>query len=82
MRKKAKRMTWHVTPDKGSEKDWRVKRRGASRASRVFANKERAIACAKRFAKKRSRGQVLVHNKKGRIVDEMTYGDDPRGSRG
>ena len=79
MRRKAKRMTWHVTPDKDSEMDWRVKRRGTTRASRVFSNKQRAIACARRFAKNVSRGQVLVHNSKGRIVDEMTYGDDPKG---
>lgn len=76
--KKIERISYHVVPDIDNEKDWRVLKRGAKRASASFANKQKAITRAKQLAKKSVLGQVLVHDKQGKITEEFTYGDDPR----
>jgi hypothetical protein len=69
------RRTYHVTPY-GDR--WRVKRRGALRATSIHPCKTDAIARAKELAKRGPRGQVRVHGRDGAIRDEWTYGEDPR----
>ena len=73
------RKVYHVTP-KGD--DWRVKREDAGRADSVHENKSDAIARAKELAKDAALGQVKVHDQRGKIQTEYTYGKDPRKTPG
>lgn len=69
---KATRVIYHVTP-RAEDGMWRVKRQGSSRPTRVISKKEDAIEAAKVLAKNRGKGQVVIHNKDGRIAEEFKY---------
>jgi hypothetical protein len=73
-----KRTIYEVSP-KGER--WAVKRRGATRATRVFDRKAEAVALAREIAKRsRSLGrdsQVVIQREDGTIQTEHTYGHDP-----
>jgi Uncharacterized protein conserved in bacteria (DUF2188) len=61
----------HVVPNpKGG---WSVLRSGASRATRVFDNKEEAVGFAKKRAKKDS-AELYVHRRDGTIQERDSYG--------
>ena len=74
------RKTYHVTPN--GDGGWKVKAEGASRAAGVHEEKAPAIAQARDLAKSAGLGQVVIHNQKGRIQEERTYGQDPFPPRG
>jgi hypothetical protein len=61
-------------PDSGG---WAVKKNGGSAASSVYKTQGDAIGAARRVAKK-TKGQVVVHGRDGRIRDVRNYGNDPR----
>lgn len=69
------RMTFHVIPDVNS---WKVKNEDDASYDALVDDKDRAIELAKEHAKKAPLGQVIVHNRDGKISDEFTYGEDPR----
>ena len=69
------RTTFHVIPDVNS---WKIKNEDDASYDALVDDKDRAIELAKEYAKKAPLGQVLVHNRDGKIADEFTYGDDPR----
>ena len=69
-----KRTVIHVSPS--GNRDWKVKREGASKASNVFDNKQAAIERAKELAKNQELGQVKIHKADGTFQTEYTYGQD------
>lgn len=76
----AKRKTWTVEP-RGD--DWAVQRDGTQRADSLHTSKTKAISRAVELGKNAApSGQVRIKNEKGKIVDERTYGNDPRRTRG
>ncbi|WP_081477250.1 DUF2188 domain-containing protein [Thermus sp. CCB_US3_UF1] len=55
---------------------WAVEREGAKRASKIFRTQEEAKAYAREVAE-REKGEVIVHDQKGRIRERDSYGSDP-----
>lgn len=70
----AKRTTYYVLPEGD---DWKVRKQGAERAANIFENKQDAIERARELAQESRPSQLKVHNRKGRIQFEWTYGEDP-----
>lgn len=75
MSKESKRQVYHVTSD--SNKGWKVKKEGASRASGYFGNKADALVHGKELAKSVAEGQIIIHKKDGKFQTEHTYKNDP-----
>jgi len=71
----AERTKYHVT--KRPDGQWQAKAEGASRASAVTETKEEIIDRARKIAKGKPLGQVVIHKADGRIQSERTYGKDP-----
>lgn len=63
----------HVTPYNGK---WQVKRENASRATKIFSLKTDAVSFARDIAKKQ-RGELIIHDRHGRIMDKDSFGNDP-----
>lgn len=64
----------HVTPHpKGG---WQVKSEGADRAGSRHPTQRKAIDRARDSAR-RERTEVVIHDRKGRIRDSDSYGNDP-----
>jgi hemerythrin superfamily protein len=78
-RRTGRRTTYHVTPD--PQGGWRAAKEGASRALIRGDNKSEVVSRARQAARGQ-KGQLLVHGRDGRIQEERTYGEDPRGSKG
>lgn len=55
---------------------WKVKREGASRASRVKGRKTDAARIARRMAK-REGVEVIIQGQDGKIQQKDSYGHDP-----
>jgi hemerythrin superfamily protein len=70
---------YHVTPD--PDGGWRAVKQGASRAL-ARGDSKRDVVSRAREAAKSQQGRLVIHKENGRIQEERTYGDDPRGSRG
>lgn len=74
-----KRFVFHVVPD---GKEWRV----AYEVCEMWPTKAEALKKAKYYAKGHhdfgGLSQVVVHDQKGKIQTEYTYGKDPRKSKG
>ena len=62
-------------PDANS---WKVKNEADSSYDALVDDKDRAVEMAKQMAKEFDLGQVIVHNRDGKIAEEFTYGNDPR----
>lgn len=69
----------HVVPNpKGG---WDVKRPHAKRASRHTETQQEAIDTGREMAMNSS-SELNIHNKKGRIREKNSYGNDPRDRKG
>ena len=73
----AKRKVYHVVPD-AEGKTWKVKGEGSERAVSVHKKKEAAEKAAAKLAKKQPLGQVIIHGLDGKVLEEHTYGEDPK----
>ena len=73
------RATFHVIPDANS---WKVKNEADATYDALVDDKSRAVEMAKEYAKEAPLGQVIVHNRDGKIAEEFTYGEDPRSTPG
>lgn len=62
--------------------DWKVQRRGAERADRVFENKQDAINRGRELAKSQGPGQLVIRKADGKIQTEHTYEKDPYPPKG
>jgi hypothetical protein len=68
------RNTQHVVTNLAG--DWRVKRGGAERASKVFSNQHDAIAYARALSKKQ-KGILYIHSEDGLIRRTRSYETRP-----
>jgi hypothetical protein len=76
------RIERHVVPnEKGG---WDVKSPGASRASAHLEAQEQAVDRARQILRKEGGGELIVHDRDGRIRDKQTVpsGRDPHPPRG
>ena len=78
----AQRKVYHIVPNPGQEKDWKIKEENIDEPLGLFSNKEEAIEKAKEIAKANEPSQIIVHREDGQIQTEYTYGDDPRKYKG
>lgn len=78
----AARKVYHIVPNPGQEKDWKIKEENIDEPLGLFSNKEEAIEKAKEIAKANEPSQIIVHREDGQIQTEYTYGDDPRKYKG
>ena len=89
-RKLPKRHTYYVVPDLHEERGrtgwnklrWAVKKQGAKMASRRTETQAEAIEIAKGFAVRLGNSKVMVQRRDGTFKAEITYGNDPRRSKG
>jgi len=63
----------HVVP---KENRWAVKREGNIKASAITNTKAEAYDVARMYAKS-CNGEVITHNKNGRISNPNSFGNDP-----
>jgi len=68
------RNTQHVVPN--SEGTWSVKKGGAVKATKNFANKAEAEAFGRQVAKNQ-KAELVIHKKDGTIQNANSYGKDP-----
>lgn len=76
----AQREIYRVLPT--GDGNWKVKKNGAIKASKVYSNKDNAIDRGKELAKKARLGQIVIHKSDGTIQTEYTYGKDPTKYKG
>lgn len=63
----------HVVPCNGH---WAVKGEGNSRNTANTSTQQQAIQIARQIAKNQQ-SEVVIHNRKGVILDKDSYGNDP-----
>lgn len=64
-----------------SDKPWKVKSNGASKAAACFSTQAEAIERGRQMAKNRA-SDLTVFGKDGQIRDKWSYGNDPFPPRG
>ena len=64
---------FHVIHSQGN---WKVTREGTSKASRVFADKGRAITYGKSIGGKRTGSVMYVHEKDGTVSHKIDFSQD------
>ncbi len=69
----AKSASYHVIshPNGG----WAVKKSGSHRVTKLFGTKKDAASFARNIAK--FYGELVIHDKDGRVLEIVTYGSDP-----
>ena len=70
--------SYHVIPKSNGE--WSVKRTGAERATGNFPTKKGAVATARELVTK-SGGELIIHEKDGRVSERNSFGNDPNPPR-
>ena len=78
----AQRKVYHIVPNPGQEKDWKIKEENVDEPLGLFSDKEEAIEKAKEMAKANEPSQIIIHREDGQIQTEYTYGDDPKKYKG
>ncbi len=68
----------HVVP---SGDKWSVRRAGASRASRIFATQQEAVARATEIARNQ-KTELYTHGRDGRIQQRSSFSADPYPPKG
>lgn len=68
----SKKKNQHVIPHKGK---WAIKGEGNKKVTKITDTKKQAIEIAKKIAKNKN-VEVVIHNKKGEIIDKDSYGND------
>lgn len=69
----SKKKDIHVVPNQG---DWAVKREGNPQPVSTHDRKSDAEGAARDIGR-RDRVEVVIHDRKGRIQDSDSYGNDP-----
>jgi uncharacterized protein YdaT len=69
----SKKKNQHVVPHEGK---WAVKGEGNKKFTKVTDTQQEAIERAREIAKNK-KAEVVIHNKKGKIRDKDSYGNDP-----
>ena len=68
------RIAYHVIPVQAG--GWKVKRGGATRASRIFEVKVDAVNFGKQLSANQN-GELVIHRKDGTIQSADSFGYDP-----
>ncbi|MBQ9175510.1 MAG: DUF2188 domain-containing protein [Bacteroidaceae bacterium] len=68
----------HVVHSRG---EWKVRREGSLRASKVFDTKRAAVDYGRKIGRD-SRVELFIHNVDGRISGRNSYGNDPYPPKG
>lgn len=68
----------HVVHSQG---EWKVRREGSLRASRVFGTKSAAVGYGKKIGRE-DQVELYIHNMDGRISGRSSFGKDPFPPRG
>lgn len=68
----------HVVHSKG---EWKVRREGSLRASKVFDTKRAAVDYGRKIGRE-DRVELYIHSMDGRISDRSSFGSDPFPPRG
>lgn len=63
----------HIVPNGNL---WQVKRENSDKATKNFATQKEAIDYGRNIAKNQE-SELVIHDKKGRIRDKDSYGNDP-----
>lgn len=66
---------------KNRDGSWGVKTEGASRNAKNFSSQKAAINHGIKSAKK-SKSELLIHGKNGKIRERNSYGNDPNPPKG
>lgn len=74
-----KRIVYHVVP---TEDGWGVKKAGNENLTKKFDTKLEAIADGRERAKELELSQLKIHDQKGKLQTEYTYGQDPEKYKG
>ena len=77
----ANRTVYHVGPNATRDR-WIVSREGDETFREEFRTKEDAVSAAKARARREEPAQVKVHDSRGNMDYERTYGADPRRTPG
>jgi hypothetical protein len=72
-----KRRVYHILPDTEG-RVWKVRREASERAVRVQKTKDAAEKAAMKLAKERALTQVVTHGRDGKVLEEHSYGEDPK----
>jgi len=67
--------SYHVIAKSNGE--WSVKRTGAERATGNFPTKKGAITTARDLVTKSGGGELIIHERDGRVSKRDSYGNDP-----
>jgi len=65
--------TNHVVP---SSSGWAVKKSGASRASKIFTTKDKAVDYGTELSKS-EKTELYIHKQNGMIQNKNSFGNDP-----
>jgi hypothetical protein len=68
----------HVVP---SDKGWRVEVEGSGRPRSTHKTQNEAAKSARDLARK-NKAELLIHGRNGKVRDRITYGHDPRRTKG
>lgn len=68
----------HIVPNKGK---WGVKGAGNKRISTITTTQKEAIEKGRQISKNQN-SELFIHDKKGRIREKNSYGNDPRNIKG
>ncbi|MEO8073601.1 MAG: DUF2188 domain-containing protein [Acidobacteriota bacterium] len=60
-----------------SDGQWSVKRTGADRVTGNFPTKTRAVTTARELVTKSGGGELIIHERDGRVSKRDSYGNDP-----
>jgi small subunit ribosomal protein S6 len=71
--------TYHVIAKSNGE--WSVKRNGAERATGNFSTKKGAITTARDLVTKSGGGELIIHEKDGRVSERNSFGSYPQRSK-
>lgn len=75
-----KKIQIHVTPD--GRGGWNVESADPKKVLGRYIDKPSAIVRAKALAKEATLAQVVIHNKRGVVQSEFTYGQTPKRFKG
>lgn len=73
-RKMRKAKSHHVVPN--PDGGWDIRKSGATRASRHFDRKADAVDRARQISQNQ-RTELMIHDKRGRISQKDSHGNDP-----
>lgn len=68
--------SYHVIAKSNGE--WSVKKAGAVRVSENFPTKKEAVTSAKKRVITSGGGELIIHEKDGRVSKRDSYGNDPK----